>query len=190
MNLDHARTALLVMDFQADIVAMLGDKGPPLVERTARLVAAARKASVPVVYITVGFRAGYPEVDLANPMFAAAAKSGRFITGTPGTEVTPALAPHANDVVIVKHRVGAFTGTDLEIVLRAKKIETLVLSGIATYGVVLSTVRHASDADYRLVVVEDCCGDPDEEVHRVLTQKVFPRQAEVVASSEVIAALG
>jgi len=64
-----------------------------------------------------------------------------------------------------------------------------VLAGIATSGVVLSTVRHAADADYRIVVVADCCGDADAEVHRVLTEKVFPRQARVANGVEMIAAL-
>jgi nicotinamidase-related amidase len=94
-------------------------------------------------------------------------------------EVHPTLTPKHGDVVVTKHRVSAFAGTDLEMVLRANGIETLVLAGIATSGVVLSTVRHAADSDYKLVVVEDCCSDRDAEVHRVLMEKVFPRQATV-----------
>jgi nicotinamidase-related amidase len=65
----------------------------------------------------------------------------------------------------------------------------MVLAGIATSGVVLSTLRHAADADYRVVVVEDCCADRDPEVHRVLMEKVFARQATVVKSEDVAAAL-
>jgi len=92
-------------------------------------------------------------------------------------------------VVITKHRVGAFLGTDLDIVLRANGIRTLVLTGIATSGVVLSTLRYAADADYRIVVVEDCCADRDAEVHRVLMEKVFPRQATIIRAEEAIAAV-
>jgi nicotinamidase-related amidase len=55
--------------------------------------------------------------------------------------------------------------------------------------VVLSTARHAADADYRLVIVEDCCADRDDEVHRVLTEKVFVRQATVTSASDLTAAL-
>src|SRR5260370_22115041 len=58
-----------------------------------------------------------------------------------------------------------FVGTDLETLLRANGIDTLVLAGVHTSGVVLSAVRHAGDLDYRLVVVRDCCADPDAEVH-------------------------
>lgn len=75
-------------------------------------------------------------------------------------------------------------------ILRANDIETLVMFGIATSGVVLSTLRHAADADYRLVVLKDCCSDRDAEVHRVLVEKVFPRQAKVITAAEFIAALG
>src|SRR5262247_2782938 len=82
-----------------------------------------------------------------------------------------------------------FCGSDLESVLRAHEVTCLVLLGIATSGVVLSTVRWAADADYALIVLEDCCADADEEVHRVLMQKVFPRQATVVPSQAFLQAL-
>ena len=68
--------------------------------------------------------------------------------------------------------------------LRAREVTGLVLGGIATSGVVLSTVREAADRDYELTVLDDLCLDGDDEVHRVLTQKVFPRQADVCASSD------
>jgi nicotinamidase-related amidase len=183
--LDPAKTALLVMDLQADIVARFADGSAALLERTATLIAAARAAHVPVIYVVVGFRPGYPEVSPRNQSFSAIAGTGRFTTSPPGADIVPAVRPQPEDVIIVKHRVGAFSGTDLDMILRAKGVETLVLTGLATSGVVLSTVRHGADADYRLVVVKDCCGDGDDEVHRVLTEKVFVRQASVVAASEL-----
>jgi nicotinamidase-related amidase len=85
--------------------------------------------------------------------------------------------------------VSAFRGTDLEMILRAKEIDTLVLFGIATSGVVLSTLLEASDADYRLVVIKDCCVDGDAEVHACLVDKVFSRRAAVVSAGEFLAAL-
>ena len=75
--------------------------------------------------------------------------------------------------------MSAFTGSDLEVLLRGLGAGTLVLTGIATSGVVLSTVRQAADLDYRLVVLSDACLDAEPEVHRVLIEKVFPRQATV-----------
>jgi nicotinamidase-related amidase len=161
-----------------------------LLTRTAALIEAVRKAGIKVIYIVVGFRPGYPEASPHNKSFSAIGDTGRFIEGSAGTEVHPAVAPTPGDVIVTKHRVSAFSGTDLDMVLRANGIETLILAGIATSGVVLSTVRHAADADYRLVVVSDCCADPDPEVHRVLTEKVFARPATVTAANAVIAALG
>jgi nicotinamidase-related amidase len=187
--LEPNRTALLVMDYQAEIVAMFGDKLAPMLERAATLIAAAHKAHVPVIYVVVGFRPGYPELSPRSASFATVAQSGRFLSATPGADIAPAVRPQAGDIVVVKRRVSAFAGTDLEIILRAKGIDTLLLCGIATSGVVLSTVRHGADADYRLVVVKDCCADADEEVHRVLTEKIFLRQTTVAVASDVTAAL-
>jgi nicotinamidase-related amidase len=99
------------------------------------------------------------------------------------------VLPRADEVVIGKHRVNALYGTALDLILRANTIDTLMILGYATSGVVLSTVRYAADLDYRLVVIEDCCADQDPDVHDFLTQRIFPRQAEVVMSGEVIAAL-
>lgn len=189
LSLDPKISTLLVMDYQSSVVdSYAGDKDA-LLERTARLIAAARSAGLHVVYVVVGFREGYPEVAPQNAGFSRLKGSARFIRGSGGSEVHAAVAPAPGEVVVEKHRVSAFAGTDLEMILRANGIRTLVLAGIATSGVVLSTVRHAADADYRLVVVADCCDDRDPEVHRVLTEKVFVGQATVVTAEDVIAAL-
>ena len=99
------------------------------------------------------------------------------------------MAPAPGDLLVTKRRVLAFTGSDLEVVLRAGGIDSLVLAGIATSGVVLSTVRQAADLDYRLTVLADGCLDADPEVHQVLLQKVFPRQAEVTSVARWAASL-
>jgi nicotinamidase-related amidase len=75
------------------------------------------------------------------------------------------------------------------VVLRAGETSCLVLAGIATSGVVLSTLRQAADLDYRLTVLADGCLDADAEVHRVLVEKVFPRQADVVSVADWTASL-
>lgn len=182
---DPTRTALLVMDLQADIIGRIGDAAGPLLERTAGLIAAARQAGASVIYVVVGFRPGYPELDRRNTTFSSLAQTGRMQTRTPGSDIIDAVKPVGHEVIVMKHRIGPFLGTDLDMVLRAQGIETLVLTGIATSGVVLSAVRYAADADYRIVVVEDCCADADAEVHRVLTEKVFPRQGRVLAAADV-----
>ena len=176
-------TALLVMDVQQDIVDRFGGDNEYL-PRLATAVQAGRDAGIRIIYVVVGFRAGHPEVSQRNKSFAAVAGTGRFAEGDPGTAIHPDVAPAAGDIVVTKRRVSAFTGSDLELVLRAADVEHLVLTGIATSGVVLSTLRQAADLDYRLTVLADGCLDADPEVHRVLTEKVFPRQADVLSIAE------
>ena len=180
---------LLIMDVQRGTVDRFpGDDG--YLDRLSGAITAARAASVPVVYVVVGFRPGYPEVSPRNKTFTALAASGGLAEGSPDREIHPAVAPDPGDPVVTKRRVSAFTGSDLDVLLRGLGADTLVLTGIATSGVVLSTLRQAADLDYRLVVLSDGCLDGDPEVHRVLTEKVFPRQAEVITTAEWTARLG
>ncbi|HEX4208366.1 MAG TPA: isochorismatase family cysteine hydrolase [Ktedonobacteraceae bacterium] len=186
LTLDRKHTALLVMDYQHGIVSRIIEKYPDLLDKTAAVLAAARAADLPIIYIVVSFREGYPEVSPRNHSFSAMRGSGSMLEGHPGTEIHSQVGPRPGEIVVTKHRVGAFSTTPLETILRAQDVTSLILCGIATSGVVLSTVRWAADMDYDLVVVEDCCADSDDEVHRVLTQKVFPRQARVVSANAVI----
>ncbi len=183
-----ASSALLIMDVQTGIVERFaGD--PEYLSRLATAITAARAAGVGVIYVTVAFRPGYPEVSPLNKSFAALAGSGRFTDSDPATHVHPAIAPAPGEVVVTKRRVSAFAGSDLDVVLRAAGTDTLVLAGIATSGVVLSTLRQAADLDYHLIVLEDGCLDADPEVHAVLTGKVFPRQADVTTIADWTASL-
>jgi nicotinamidase-related amidase len=189
LSLDRLTSALLVMDFQTAIIDGFAPDKEPLLARTARLVDTARAAGVMVLYVVVGFRPGYPEISERNLSFRSIKQTGRIAAGDSAATIHPAVAPLANEVVVTKHRVSAFAGTDLDMILRANGINTLLLAGISTSGVVLSTTRHAADADYRILIVKDCCADNDEEVHRVLTEKVFPRQATVTSSDVLIGLL-
>jgi nicotinamidase-related amidase len=187
-SLDPARTALLVMDAQESIVGQLGERPHAPIAQAATLVAAARAAQLPVIHVVIGFRPGYPEMSPQSPMHARVTTSGRF-TGPPGADIVEALRPAPGEPLVIKHRVSAFSGSDLEMILRARGAATLVLAGYITSGVVLSTLRQAADLDFRVVVVADACADHDDEVHRVLTEKVFPRQATVASARDVVAAL-
>ena len=171
-------TALLIMDVQQGIVERFARDGAYL-DRLAMAIAAARSAGVAVTYVTVGFRPGYPEVSERNKTFAAIAGTGRFTDGDPGMQIPAAITPAPGEVTVTKRRVSAFTGSDLEVLLRARGTSHLVLAGIATSGVVLSTLRQAADLDYQLTVLADGCLDADPDVHQILLGKVFPRQAEV-----------
>jgi nicotinamidase-related amidase len=189
LSIDRKHAAILIMDYMVAIVAGYVNEPDPFLARAAEILARARQAKVPVIYVKVGFRAGYPEVSPKNAAFSTVTQLGKYLPGDPGAEIHPAVAPRPDEVVIVKHRTGAFTATDLTMILRAKETDTLILLGIATSGVVLSTVRHAADADYRIFVVEDCCSDRDPDVHRCLVDKVFPRQATVVSAADLLASL-
>lgn len=186
--LNPARTAVLCMDMQQGIVSIYTANQQDLITRAAKVLHAARQRGILVIHVRVGFRAGLPEISPRNPLFSAlrgSTQHQQLFTAESG-EVHPVLGPAPNDVVIVKHRVSAFTGTDLEMILRAKEIDTVVLFGIATSGVVLSTLLEASDADYRTIVLRDCCADLDSEVHRCLVDKVFPRRGTVCDASEFL----
>jgi nicotinamidase-related amidase len=182
-------SVMLVMDFQTLIVDNHAAGAEALLDRTAKLIAVARAAGMLVIYVVVGFRPGYPKVSDRNATFYGIKASGAFAVGAEN-KIHPAVAPLAEEIVVTKHRVSAFAGTDLGLMLRANGIETLILMGIVTSGVVLSTLRHAADADYRLLVVSDCCSDGDEEAHRVLLENVFPRQATITTAAGLAQAIG
>ena len=185
----HRHMALLVMDVLVGVVtrfAQLGDVVTPI----SAAISAAHAASIPVIYVKIALRPGYPDVSPRNKFFSTLQQQlSSAPAAMPPMEIHPAIAPQASDVVVTKRRVSAFSGSDLEVVLRAQDISHLVLCGIATSGVVLSTLREAADKDYQLTVLADCCVDSDEEVQRVLLSKVFPRQAEVIQASEWMAKL-
>jgi len=173
------KTALLVMDMQA---ALLGAYPgiTSLVPRVAQAIVFARSRNIPVIYVVVGFRPGTPEISPVNKGLAAAKARFANIDMDAWVTIHSDLAPKTGEIIVTKRRVSAFTGSDLEVLLRAQGIQHIVLTGLSTSGVVLSTVREAADKDYRITVLSDGCADPDLETHTVLTTKVFPRQADVL----------
>ena len=190
LQIDKGRTALLMADFHRDSMGenpVVQQRGT--FDRAREVLSAARAAGVYVAYIVVNFRPGYPEVSDANLTFSARKSSGVEPVSDPADLIDPSVPPRAGEPIVVKHRVGAFYGTDLDMILRAQGRDTIIMMGHATSGVILSTVRYAADADYRLIVVEDGCADRDEEVHSLLMEKVFPRQATVVSAADMVRAL-
>jgi nicotinamidase-related amidase len=174
--------ALLIMDVQKSIVGRFQDRLGNLCENLKLVTDAARQKGVIPIYIRVAFRGDGSDVNKDNKVFANLASD--FSMGAEGIEIEPSCGYNATDIVVNKKRVSAFAGSDLELVLRSLHIKTLVLSGIATSGVVLSTVRQAADLDFGLIVLSNCCADMDDEVHSVLINKVFPRQCEVMTAKE------
>lgn len=191
-NSKALNTALLVMDVQAATIAMLGDNAPAFTATVKKALAAARSNDVLVLHIVVGVRKGFPEfsANTTNKAFAALRANAAAMPGLENPAPDPSLGTLPDEMIVTKRRVSAFAGSDLEVILRGHKIGHLVLTGIATSGVVLSTLRQAADMDYTLSVLSDACADRDPEVHGVLLNKVFPRQAEVITTGQWIASLG
>lgn len=174
------------MDFQHGIIDRFAPEQDRLLQSAATVLQAARQAGMRVIYVVVQFREGYPEISRRNKRFHALSEQGWLKEGSAEVQIHSGVAPQDGDVIVTKRRVGAYAGSDLEAILRAGGIETLVMFGVATSGVVLSTVRWAADMDYRIVVLSDCCADADDEVHRVLTDKVFAAQATVATSQDFL----
>ena len=160
------------MDVQDAILAMLPNKDAYLAKVQAA-ISVARQQQMRVIYVVIGFREGAPEASAAQKP-----RAPQLINPQ------PTIAPIDDDIVVVKRRVSAFSGSDLEIVLRAGNIRHLVLAGIATSGVVLSTVREAADKDFGITVLSDVCADRSDEVHAFLCEKIFPNQAKVTTTAE------
>jgi nicotinamidase-related amidase len=178
--------ALLIMDMQNGIVERYAQNVEVLLGTLSDALEAARANGTSVVFVRVAFREGAPEVSSRNKSFAALTGSLAMDETSEATQIHERLAPRSGELLVTKRRVSAFAGSDLDVVLRAKNIDSLVLSGIATSGVVLSTLRQAADLDFALTVLSDGCADADPEVHRVLTEKVFVRQATVITTTEWI----
>jgi nicotinamidase-related amidase len=184
--IDPSRAALLVMDYQVGVIGMVGD-ADQLVDRVKETIALVRNRGGAVGYVRVAFTdADFEGVPSTSLMAARVAQAGdAFHADSPTTAIDERISPEPHDIVVRKTRVGAFLTTDLDQQLRHRGIDTVVLAGISTSGVILSTVREASDRDYRIVVLSDVCADRDPEVHEFLTTRIFPSQASVITTAEL-----
>jgi nicotinamidase-related amidase len=171
------REALLLMDFQKyPVSAVPGSAAAVVAARTA--LAAARAHAVPVLHVRVAFRSGHPEIPATIHAFDGLLGTDVFTDANPGTAFE--IEPGDGEVVVSKHFYSGFTHSDLDILLRAAGVEKVTMAGLATSGVVLSTVRDALERGYRTTVLSDACADPDPEVHRVLMDKVIAPNADVI----------
>jgi nicotinamidase-related amidase len=184
--IDPRHTALLVMDYQAGILSRLSES-EALLARAAEAIAAVRRHGGQVGYVRVAFEeADYDALPATSAMAAAVTRVGRGLdASSPATAIDERVAPEPGDIVVRKTRVGAFSTTDLDRQLRDRGVTTLILAGLSTSGVLLSTVRDAADRDYRVLVLADVSADPDPEVHAFLTTRIFPRQARVITLAEL-----
>ncbi|MBN3756345.1 cysteine hydrolase [Paraburkholderia sp. Tr-20389] len=177
-----AQTALLVMHYQTDILGLFPSVAPALLANTRKLCDAARTQGVRVYFANLRFSPGYPEVSPLNKNGQGIKQLGLFIDD----ETSPELGRQTSEPVIVAHRASVFFGTDLQARLLAQGIHALIMVGIASTGVVLSSVAYASDADFRLYTVKDCCYDPDQVVHEHLFSTAFDSRTTVLSLADAL----
>lgn len=172
-------TALIVGDVQRGITGgypFAARVVPPLTDLLPR----ARAAGVLVVFVHFGFRGNGADLPPDNALFRTFYDAGdAFHEGSAGTEIDLPVA--AEDVVVLKRRASAFAGTDLDLVLRARGVDSLAVAGVATSAMVAATCYDAADRGYRVTVLRDGCGDGDPAMHDFFMDAVFPsRGFEVV----------
>ncbi|MDV6271766.1 cysteine hydrolase family protein [Rhodococcus globerulus] len=187
--LDPDRTAILVMDLQNGILDSFPESATLLMS-VGRAISDMRSIGATIVYVRVAFTPqDHLAIPAANKTFSAVAEAGVMLDGDPTTSIHSTLSPQEGDIIVRKRRFGAFSTTDLDEQLRVLGVDTLVITGISTGGVVLNTVLDAADRDYRVLILSDGVADPDPEVHKVLIEKVLPHRAHLIDSSELSALL-
>ncbi|WP_328315784.1 cysteine hydrolase family protein [Streptomyces sp. NBC_00388] len=180
-----ARTALLAMDLQHNhLDHMPADYLPHAVHA----IETARAAGVPVVHVALRLRPGHIDAHPRNKTFGALPPH-LFTADDRGADIHPDVAPAEGEIVIHKNRVSAFAGNNLQQILAAQEIDHLVLAGIATGGIVLSTALQAADLDYRITVLSDACADPNPALHDTLLNDLLARRADVTTVGEWARAL-
>jgi len=179
------QTALIVMHYQTDIMGLFPSVAPALLANTRKLCDAARHTGVNVYFAKIHFSPGYPEVSPLNKNGQGIKHLGLFVDD----EISPELGRQADEPIIIAHRASVFFGTDLQARLAAQGVDTLLMVGIASTGVMLSSIAYASDADFRLFTVKDCCYDPDGIVHEHLFSTAFESRATVLSLPDALALL-
>ena len=164
-------TGLLVMDFQTGIAET--EAARPSIAEAAEALAKARAAGMAVFFVKVGFRPGHPEICPEGTQFSAIRAAGRLVE----PDIIPEVAPLPSEPVVTKHRISALAETELPTLLRAQGVRHLVMAGISTSGVILSTTRAAADLDFRITILADAVHDPDPEIHAFLLERILPKQA-------------
>ena len=178
------RTALVVGDVQAGILEnfpfSMRVLGP-----VALAVVSARAAGTQVIFVRAALRRTGVDLSPRNGVFGPFHKMGNlFHEGFPGSQVDARVYPLDDDTVITKRRTSAFAHTELDLILRANDIQHVTLCGIATGAMVAATVYDASDRDYEISVLRDACADPDDRVHDLFVNTVFPSRGVAVLSAQ------
>jgi ureidoacrylate peracid hydrolase len=179
-----AHTALLVIDVQNDLCPPSYE---PTIVRLSSLLTAARKAGVFIVYVQ---NSVVPGLTNSQSEIARREKLGLRVDvtlfGSEGERFVKAIAPLEEDVVVRKHRLNAFEGTDLNMLLRNRGIETIVCTGVATHGCVTGTSYAAQGMDYYVVVVEDCVDSWQKDLHQASLLVLRNTMNDVTSSDKLV----
>ena len=167
------QSCLLVIDFINEIVHENGKapscasyvKNHDVIAKANQAIRVFRDQANLIIFVKVGFSAGYKELPKQSPIFSGALAKNAFKIGEWGTEFHESLDYNSSDAMVVKPRVSAFYATPLEAFLRANQIDTIFLSGVSTNNAIQATARDAHDRDYRVMILEDACGAKDQQYH-------------------------
>ena len=161
-----------------------------MLAKSARLLDAARRSGVKVIYAIIKYRPGYPERPANSGLFEGTIQANAIVEGTWGAEIHESVTPQDGEPVVTRRGVSAFYGSDLAALLATGGIDTLLLSGVATNFVVEGTAREAADRGYNVVIVGDCCASASQETHDATLNTTLPFLSTISNLDEVIAALG
>ena len=186
------KTALITLDYVVDIMCDGGKVARSaahaaerqIVKNANRAIALARRQGWLVIHVKVGFSDHYHEQPKSSRLFGRAHELRALNLSGKGCDFHPELDVQSGDAIITKHRVSAFYATSLEAILRANKIERLVIAGVSSAWAVQSTVRDAHDRDYEVVVLEDACAAVNEEDHQA-SMRLLANIASVITSHEL-----
>jgi nicotinamidase-related amidase len=185
--LNPPKTALVLIDLQQGIVGMVPPGGADaVIANAAQLVKRFRALGSPVVLVKVAYPVGPAALKLLTD--TSLTLPPQMPAGW-DTHVE-ALGADASDIMVTKRQWGAFYGTDLDLQLRRRGIDTIVLGGIATNFGVESTARAANELGYQQVFAEDAMRGLDDEGHRNTVARIFPRLGRVRSTAQVMQALG
>ncbi|WP_205875633.1 cysteine hydrolase family protein [Mycobacterium camsae] len=186
-GIDPAQCALVVLDYQPAVLHSVRDPDR-LISGVNAVADDVRRAGGHVAYVRTAFKAAdYRFIASTNRALSAVAADWYLQDGTPVAALHEAVDHRPDDISIRKVRVGAFCQTNLDERLTNRGVTTLLLAGVHTSGVVLSTLREAADRDYRIIVLRDCVADADPELHDLLMNRVFPSQADAMTARDVCA---
>jgi biuret amidohydrolase len=197
MDLTPSRTAVIAVHMQHDIVTADGAFGGffaaqaaerDVIGQAGQLLEAARRSGATVVYTRVAWQPGYPDLVANSPLLCMVAQFGALVEGSGKAEIVPQLTPQDGDIVLTHQRVGGFSASQLDVILRSRGIDTVLFAGVATNASVESTARQASDLGYRTIVLADACSAADPGAHDAAVASLG-LLAEITTTAEAVQAL-